>query len=109
MPRINHSPKDCPSFINSHNKDTEPIVYLHLYQKLVERFGQRDMIAPTTVVLELCHRLFHNIPRKYDYLILADLEKFGFIEKIDKLKIKFNGYESNKKLRHINRNFIWSS
>ena len=100
--------KDNCKCLTNEAKD-KPFLYIYIYGVLVNKFGNRNMILPVNSIVEVFHRYFHNIPRRYDHVILRDLERMGYIEKIDKWKVRFNGYDSEDELKILTQNFIWNN
>lgn len=113
-----------------------PLLYLYVYKQMVEKFGKANKILSTKQILEVWRRCIHNVPKRYEYFILKEMESYGLIERftnqknclygsfideaVDKLdkydkiskiiemqKWKFIGTKSNKTLQKLNDYFLW--
>lgn len=88
-------------------KISPDFLYRFIYGRLVQKFGSTNKMVSVESVLEVCHRCTFNIPRRYDDRILQDLEALGFIERVNKFKLKFVGYGADKRLAELTEYFLW--
>jgi hypothetical protein len=72
-------PEDCPLF------------YLYVYKLMVDKFGKMTRIVTSKDIIECWRRSIHNIPRRYDYVVLKEMERYRFIESINRTQAYFNG------------------
>jgi len=80
-----------------------PLTHLWIYSKLKERYGCREV--KLTVVMETIRRVIYQIPKKFDYEILEELEFYGLIRKIDRVKCCINIIRCAK-LKKIEEYFV---
>jgi hypothetical protein len=88
-------------------KENVPLIYLYIYSKMLEKFGHKDIIMSTKNLIEICRRTVHQIPKKYDFFILKELENYDFLKKINTQKYLFKGTGNEKKLSKLNDYFLW--
>jgi hypothetical protein len=81
--------------------DDCPLLYLYVYKQMIEKFGTVNKILTTKQILEVWRRCIHNIPRRYDYFILKEMELFGLIERFSNQKNCFYGSYGNEVLDKI--------
>jgi hypothetical protein len=80
-----------------------PLLYLYVYKQMVEKFGHSNKVLSTKNILEVWRRCIHNVPRKYDYFIMKEMEGFGLIERFTNQKNCFYGVHSDEILKNLNR------
>lgn len=85
-----------------------PLIYLRIFQLMVENLGKKDQIVTAKTLLEFWHRQLYNFPwSKYDYHVLSEMCDYGMIERINSFKYKFFGNQAYYKLRRLNTYFLW--
>jgi hypothetical protein len=84
-----------------------PVLYLLLYQKLVERFGRKPIEFWAKDGIEVNRRMIYQVPHKYDYIILKELTKYKLIKKLsrDKYELVIDDYDN--KTKELNTYFLW--
>jgi hypothetical protein len=83
-----------------------PIIYLVLYQKLIERFKNYREINITDIV-SLNRNIIHQIPTKYDYQVIRDLIHYKMLTKINRYKCALILDNSNKLLEPMDSFWAW--
>lgn len=85
------------------SKDDEiPLVYRFIYKKFCDKWGQCNTIVLSTELVEIIRRTVYQIPKKYDRIILKEMEEnWGLIETINQQKHKINGANANKILKKL--------
>ena len=84
------------------NKKNIPVLYLLFYRFFKDKSTKRIFI-PYSLAKETLTRNVHNIPRKYYYLILEEMEELGLLRKIGtkrNFKYEFIGKDIDK---HLNK------
>lgn len=88
-------------------KENVPLIYLYIYNKMLEKFGHKEIIVSTKNLIEITRRTVYQIPKKYDFFILKELEDYEFLKKINTQKYLFKGIGNEKKLSKLNDYFLW--
>ena len=78
-----------------------PLLYLYVYKQMVDKFGNSNKILSTKQILEVWRRCIHNIPRRYDFFILKEMEAYGLLERFTNQKNCFYGAYGNDILIRI--------
>lgn len=94
-----------------HNKNNIPYLYLYLYSKLKERSWNSPYLSNNEVLKAI--RSIFRIPRTFYYPILFEMENYGLIKKIYRIKyeilprpnnnLNLPGNELKKVIARINR------
>lgn len=94
---------------NVKNKRDEevPLIYLWIFKKLCDKWGRCNTIVYSKEILEVVRRTIYQVPRKYDYFILKEMEKFQLIENINQQRHKILGSCANKKLKKLDNYFSY--
>jgi len=80
-----------------------PLLYLYVYKQMVEKFGHANRILTTKQILEVWRRCIHNVPRKYDYFVMKEMEGFGLVERFTNQKNCFYGVHAEQVLEKLNK------
>jgi hypothetical protein len=78
-----------------------PLLYLYVYKQMVDKFGKANQILSTKQILEVWRRCIHNIPRRYDFFILKEMEAYGLLERFTNQKNCFYGSYGNEILTKL--------
>jgi len=87
-------------------KEDIPLLYLFVFQSMIDKFGKTDRVLFTKQLLEIWRRCIHNVPRKYDYYILQEMCDYGMLEKLTTQKYILLGSVANQKLSKLNDFFL---
>lgn len=85
---------------NKLNEDC-PLLYLYVYKQMVDKFGKSNQILSTKQILEVWRRCIHNIPRRYDFFILKEMETYGLLERFTNQKNCFYGAYGDEILKKM--------
>lgn len=94
MPKNKKSDSDK----KKNDKYNIPLLYLYIYKTLIDKFGKRDIIVSRKKVLEIWRRSIHNIPRKYDFFILKEMDEYGLIRKLNNQDYELFGLSFDNKI-----------
>lgn len=85
-----------------------PLIYLHLYKLLIDKFGPIDRVMRTNDFLEVIGRTIHQIPHKYHLAVLKDMCRYDLVEKVDKNHYKLIAKDYQIKIRPMEQEyFLW--
>jgi len=70
---------------------------------MVEKFGRSNKVLSTKQILEVWRRCIHNVPRKYDFFVIKEMEHYGFLEKFTTQKNCFYGVHAEEILKDLNK------
>ena len=84
-----------------------PLIYLWIYKKFCDKWGECNVIVLSKDMVEIVRRTVYQVPKKYDYFILKEMETFKLIESINTQKYKIMGLEANKKLKKLDQYYFW--
>lgn len=74
--------------VNKKQNNKIPYVYIYIYLKLKERAASNfNGYLPIHIVLNTMRNVI-RIPKKFDYPILSQMEKYGLIRKINIIRYK---------------------
>ena len=74
-----------------------PCLYLFIYRRIRERSNGRNVVA-YSLVDQVMAETAHNVPKKFRYVVLEEMEKYSLIKKIDKHKVRIVGGKADNKL-----------
>ncbi len=81
-------------------KQEVPVLYL-LFYKFFKEKASNSIFITYSLAKETLSRVIHNIPRKYYYMILHEMEGFKLLRKIGgvkNLRYEFTGKNADKVL-----------
>lgn len=87
--------------MNSNQKSKTPVIYLFIYRNLKEKSKNGSPIT-TCEVLKTLRRNFYNMPNPLLHCVLSEMQEYGLIVKIDRLKFKLLATDEDKILNNIN-------
>lgn len=83
-----------------------PILYLWIYKKYIDKYGELDRYVSRKELIETMHRTIYQVPRKYDWFIIKEIEFFGMIEKVDNVTYRLKGRMAPKLLKKLNLYYL---
>jgi len=89
------------------HKQKVPLLYLHVFRYMVDKFGKTDQTVSSKQLIEVWRRQIYNVPRSYDFHILTEMQEYGLIKRINTQKYFFYGNRSFTKLKQLNKFFLW--
>jgi hypothetical protein len=87
--------------------DAPPLVYLYIYKKMIEKFGKSNNLVPAKKLIEITRRTVYQIPKRYDYFILGEMQEYCLLQKINTQKYMLFGANADKKLKKLNEFWLW--
>lgn len=88
--------------------ENDPFIYLWIYKKMCDKWGRNcNTVVYSKDVIEIIRRTVYQIPKKYDYYILKELERYNFVETINQQKCKILGLDSQKRLKRVENYCFW--
>lgn len=88
----------------SKSEDKIPIIYLFIFSKILEKYSRGGIVYAKNLI-EILRRTVYQMPGKYDYFILEELEEFKLVKKLDRYKYEIIG--GSEKLKELNEFFLW--
>lgn len=87
--------------------DEIPFLYAWLYQRMLWKFGKRDQAVPTKQLIEVMRRTIYQIPRRFNYVMIDEMNEYGLLKKVNSQKCVFLGASAHHKLHKFKDYFLW--
>ena len=78
-----------------------PYIYIYLYSKLKERCFDKIYLDTDTVLKIIRNSLYHTPNKQFIYAILKELENYGLVRKIHRLKYEIIDSRIDKKIKSL--------
>lgn len=91
----------------SSHTDRKPIIYLYLYEKLIERFGRRPVEIDVKDIIATNKIIVFHIPSKHSYPIIQEMVHYGLLKKINSRKYELITKDYENIVEPIHTYFLW--
>ena len=85
----------------------KPVIYLYLYNKLVEKYGHRPIELDLKDIISSNKIIIFHIPTKHQYPIVQEMVHYGLLKKINNMRYELVVANYDKIVEPINTYFIW--